>query len=124
VAFFRGSALPFSLPFWWCRGLQHLGLLYRSPRGGISLIRSSNIVRRVIQGADDEYGTPAQLDALAAKIARPVETLPVPDCKHSPHRDQPAATLAAMARFVARISKEPEKLPPCDPITLPASPAA
>jgi hypothetical protein len=25
------------------------------------------------------------------------------DCKHSPHRDQPAATLAAMKRFVVGI---------------------
>jgi pimeloyl-ACP methyl ester carboxylesterase len=57
----------------------------------------------VIQGEDDEYGTKAQLDAIAAKVAGPVETLLLKDCKHSPHRDQPDATLAAMARFVAAI---------------------
>jgi pimeloyl-ACP methyl ester carboxylesterase len=57
----------------------------------------------VIQGADDEYGTAAQLDAIAAKTAGAVETLLLPDCKHSPHRDQPDATLAAMARFIAAI---------------------
>jgi len=27
----------------------------------------------------------------------------LPNCKHSPHRDQPDATLAAMTRFVAAI---------------------
>jgi pimeloyl-ACP methyl ester carboxylesterase len=55
----------------------------------------------VIQGADDEYGTTAQLNAIAGQIGGPVETLLLPDCKHSPHRDQPDAVLAAMARFVA-----------------------
>ena len=59
----------------------------------------------VIQGADDEYGTPAQLDAIARQIAGPVETVLLDDCKHSPHRDQPAATLAAMTRFVTGIAK-------------------
>jgi pimeloyl-ACP methyl ester carboxylesterase len=57
----------------------------------------------VVQGEDDEYGTSAQPDAIAAKVAGPVETLLLPNCKHSPHRDQPDATLAAMARFVAAI---------------------
>jgi pimeloyl-ACP methyl ester carboxylesterase len=54
-----------------------------------------------IQGADDEYGTPAQLEALARQVRGPIETLLLPQCKHSPHRDQAEATLAAMARFVA-----------------------
>jgi pimeloyl-ACP methyl ester carboxylesterase len=54
-----------------------------------------------IQGADDEYGTTAQLDAITARVAGPVETLLLPSCKHSPHRDQPDAVLAAMTRFVA-----------------------
>lgn len=57
----------------------------------------------VIQGADDEYGTVAQLDAIAAKATVPVETLLLKDCKHSSHRDQPEATLAAMARFVRAV---------------------
>ncbi len=52
-----------------------------------------------IQGADDEYGTLAQLDALARDIAGPFERLVLPDCRHSPHRDQPEATLAAIARW-------------------------
>jgi pimeloyl-ACP methyl ester carboxylesterase len=57
----------------------------------------------VIQGEDDEYGTSAQLDAIREKVAGTVETLLLKDCKHSPHRDQPDATLAAMTRFVAAI---------------------
>ncbi len=57
----------------------------------------------LIQGAEDEYGTPAQLEAIAAAIGGPVETLLLPTCKHSPHRDQAEAVLAAMARFIAKL---------------------
>ena len=54
-----------------------------------------------IQGFEDQYGTMAQLDAIAAKSGGPVETLRLRNCKHSPHRDQPAAVLEAISRFLA-----------------------
>jgi pimeloyl-ACP methyl ester carboxylesterase len=57
-----------------------------------------------IQGADDEYGTLAQLDAIERQVHGAVERLVLTSCKHSPHRDQPAATLQAMARFIAQQS--------------------
>jgi len=57
----------------------------------------------LIQGADDEYGTTAQLDAIARGVKGPVETLVLAGCKHSPHRDQPAATRDAIARFVEQV---------------------
>jgi pimeloyl-ACP methyl ester carboxylesterase len=56
-----------------------------------------------IQGADDEYGTLAQIDAIERSVAGCFERLVLPDCKHSPHRDQEQATLAAMARFIAQV---------------------
>jgi pimeloyl-ACP methyl ester carboxylesterase len=56
-----------------------------------------------IQGADDEYGTLAQLDAVERGVRGPLERLVLAQCKHSPHRDQPQATLEAMARFIARV---------------------
>jgi pimeloyl-ACP methyl ester carboxylesterase len=56
-----------------------------------------------IQGADDEYGTLAQLDALERGVAGPFEQLVLAHCKHSPHRDQEQAVLAAMAVFIARV---------------------
>jgi pimeloyl-ACP methyl ester carboxylesterase len=56
-----------------------------------------------IQGFDDEYGTMAQLDAVASQVGGPVELLRLDRCGHSPHRDQPAAVLEAMARFVERL---------------------
>jgi pimeloyl-ACP methyl ester carboxylesterase len=59
-----------------------------------------------IQGEEDEYGTLAQVQAIQA-CAPGTEILMLPNCKHSPHRDQPEATLERMAEFVAAIAKEP-----------------
>jgi pimeloyl-ACP methyl ester carboxylesterase len=56
-----------------------------------------------IQGADDEYGTLAQIDAIERGVRGRFERLVLASCKHSPHRDQEAATLAAMADFIGRV---------------------
>ena len=56
-----------------------------------------------IQGADDEYGTLAQVDAIERGVRGPFERLVLANCRHSPHRDQEAATLAAMAEFIGRV---------------------
>lgn len=61
----------------------------------------------VIQGDDDEYGTAAQYEAIRAKAGGPVEVLTLAACRHSPHRDQPDATLAAMRRFIETLPGEP-----------------
>jgi pimeloyl-ACP methyl ester carboxylesterase len=55
-----------------------------------------------IQGEDDEYGTMAQIERIAA-LAPDVELVRLADCRHSPHRDQPEAVLEALVRFVDRI---------------------
>lgn len=57
-----------------------------------------------IQGEDDEYGTRAQVDAIARQALRP-EIMMLPDCKHSPHRDQPEKTLQRMAEFIAKVGR-------------------
>jgi pimeloyl-ACP methyl ester carboxylesterase len=54
----------------------------------------------VVQGADDEYGTLAQVDAIAAKSAGAVTRLVLGGCKHAPHRERPAETRAAIAKHV------------------------
>ncbi len=59
----------------------------------------------IIQGLDDQYGTMAQVQAIARQSGGPVEILPLKECRHSPQRDQADATLAAIARFVSRSSK-------------------
>jgi pimeloyl-ACP methyl ester carboxylesterase len=56
-----------------------------------------------IQGEDDEYGTMRQTDAIAARAHGPVELVKLAACGHSPHRDQPDATLAAITRFVGAL---------------------
>lgn len=57
----------------------------------------------VIQGADDQYGSQKQLDAIAAGVSGQAQTLMISDCGHSPQRDQPQAVLEATAAFVARL---------------------
>ncbi|UOQ78694.1 hypothetical protein MUN84_09250 [Hymenobacter sp. 5516J-16] len=40
----------------------------------------------VVQGAADEYGTPAQVTAIAGQVAGPVRTALLPGLGHTPHR--------------------------------------
>jgi pimeloyl-ACP methyl ester carboxylesterase len=56
----------------------------------------------LIQGEADEYGTRAQLDAIAARVPD-TETALLPG-GHAPHRDDPETVLALTADFVARIT--------------------
>jgi pimeloyl-ACP methyl ester carboxylesterase len=56
----------------------------------------------LIQGRDDEFGTEAQLSAIArGRADRSI--LMLEHCGHSPHRDQTAAVLKAAATFVDRV---------------------
>jgi pimeloyl-ACP methyl ester carboxylesterase len=55
----------------------------------------------LIQGERDEYGTLAQIDAIAQRVRGPAERLVV-DAGHSPHLDQPDQVLAAITDFVKR----------------------
>lgn len=55
-----------------------------------------------IQGVDDVYGTMAQIDGIAAALPG-TRLLKLPACGHSPHRDQPAAVIAACQGFLAGI---------------------
>jgi pimeloyl-ACP methyl ester carboxylesterase len=54
----------------------------------------------VLQGEDDEYGTRAQVDAIAAQVKGPVQAELLPRCGHSPHRDQRERVLERIAAFV------------------------
>jgi pimeloyl-ACP methyl ester carboxylesterase len=57
----------------------------------------------LIQGEDDEYGTLAQLDAIADVAPGPVQRVVLSNCGHSPHRDQTSAVLDAISGFVERL---------------------
>jgi pimeloyl-ACP methyl ester carboxylesterase len=58
-----------------------------------------------IQGEEDEYGTVRQLEAIKAG-AQATQILLLRNCKHSPHRDQPEATLQRIVQFVAEVQQE------------------
>ena len=66
----------------------------------------------IIQGADDQYGTLAQLAVAEQETYCPVETLVLENCRHSPQIDQPAATLDAVAAFAYRVLTVHEGLAP------------
>jgi pimeloyl-ACP methyl ester carboxylesterase len=59
-----------------------------------------------IQGEDDEYGTMQQIASIA-RAAPDARLLGLPACRHSPHRDQPQAVLAAAREFVAGLAIGP-----------------
>lgn len=50
-----------------------------------------------IQGVDDEYGTLEQIRGIARRLPQ-TQLLELADCRHSPHRDQPEAVIAAVRR--------------------------
>ena len=60
-----------------------------------------------IQGEDDEYASMAHLERIAAAAldAPDVDQRRLADCRHSPHRDQADAVLAAVAGFVGRVAQ-------------------
>jgi pimeloyl-ACP methyl ester carboxylesterase len=53
-----------------------------------------------VQGLEDQYGTMAQVQAIATRSGGPVEILSLADCRHSAHRDQPEAVVEAIEKFV------------------------
>src|SRR5271165_3951011 len=62
----------------------------------------------LIQGADDQYGTLAQIRAIEARSPAPVASLILEACRHSPHLEQPRATLDAAAKFCSAILAKAE----------------
>jgi pimeloyl-ACP methyl ester carboxylesterase len=54
----------------------------------------------LIQGADDPYGTLAQIDAIERQVRGPVQRSILADCGHAPYIDQPDATLDTIVRFL------------------------
>ena len=52
-----------------------------------------------VQGLDDEYGTLEQIRGIARRLPQ-TQLLELPACGHSPHKDQPAALIAAVCQFM------------------------
>jgi len=58
----------------------------------------------LVQGADDQYETVKQIRAIEARSPTPVESLLLDACRHSPHFDQPQATLKAIVHFCVNVA--------------------
>jgi pimeloyl-ACP methyl ester carboxylesterase len=57
----------------------------------------------VVEGEDDEYGTVRQVEAIVSQVRGPAESLVLPDCGHSPHKDQPDRVLETAVSFIRHI---------------------
>ena len=53
----------------------------------------------LVQGTDDQYGTLAQIDAIAKAVKGPVERLVLERCRHVPHLEQGEAVVSAVAKL-------------------------
>jgi pimeloyl-ACP methyl ester carboxylesterase len=53
-----------------------------------------------VQGLNDEYGTLEQIRGIARLVPH-TQLLELPECGHSPHKDQPSAVLAAVQSWGA-----------------------
>ena len=60
----------------------------------------------IVQGEDDQYGTARQIEAAREECYCPVEVALLPNTRHAPHREAPAATLRAAAEFCNRLLRE------------------
>jgi pimeloyl-ACP methyl ester carboxylesterase len=58
-----------------------------------------------VQGFNDEYATMEQIDRVA-RLASRVDVLKLLNCRHSPHRDRPAALIDAVLHFLDRIDNK------------------
>ena len=57
-----------------------------------------------IQGLDDEFGTLQQIHRIRQHVPA-ARLLELPDCGHSPHRDQPEQVIAATVAFIAAATR-------------------
>jgi pimeloyl-ACP methyl ester carboxylesterase len=57
----------------------------------------------VLQGAQDEYGTQAQVDSVVSQVAGPVKGLMIPRCGHVPHHQAHERVLEVMTQFITSL---------------------
>jgi pimeloyl-ACP methyl ester carboxylesterase len=60
----------------------------------------------LIQGEQDQYGTRAQVDAVARQVSGPVQLIMLDRCGHAPQVDRAEATEDAIAAFVETLGKQ------------------
>ncbi|MBM3403990.1 MAG: alpha/beta hydrolase [Bacteroidetes bacterium] len=57
----------------------------------------------VIQGMEDQFGTPAQVDAIVRQVSSPAKPLMIPGCGHIPHKQAQELVLREMNDFILSI---------------------
>jgi pimeloyl-ACP methyl ester carboxylesterase len=71
--------------------------------GELSYIRVPIVI---VQGADDQYGTPRQIEAAQRECTCPVEVALLPGAQHAPYREAPEATLRAVTDFTTHLWRD------------------
>lgn len=61
-----------------------------------------------LQGSEDQYATPAQLNAIAERAPQGRQLL-VPHCGHSPHQEKPDLLLRLMAEYIGSLLPSTEE---------------
>lgn len=59
----------------------------------------------VLQGENDDHGSPGQVEAIVKGVSGPVESWFVPGCGHSPHLEATDAVVERTAAFISRVVK-------------------
>jgi pimeloyl-ACP methyl ester carboxylesterase len=88
--------------FWgWNGPWLHPGFRGWNLTGCLPKVRAPTLL---IQGEADEYGTPAQIDAIQRGLPGRTETLLLPGAGHSPHKDREPEVLSTTSRFLHSVS--------------------
>ena len=64
-----------------------------------------------LQGADDEYGTPEQLERIKAGIGDTAKTVLIPNCAHTPHVESRETVMDEAINFIKDIKNDGEESP-------------
>jgi pimeloyl-ACP methyl ester carboxylesterase len=65
----------------------------------------------ILQGVNDQYGTMRQVEIAQEECYCPVDVTTIATAGHSPHREAPGVTLAALSEFANRILRMHEGMP-------------
>lgn len=77
---------------WLSKGFKHWNIEYALPSITAPVL--------ALQGIDDQYGSERQVAGIVKQVVGLGQPCLLPRCGHSPHREAPEATLAAMAEFI------------------------
>jgi pimeloyl-ACP methyl ester carboxylesterase len=72
----------------------------------VDLLSAIQVPVLALQGKDDQYGTPAQLQIIQAGVQGPCEGYLLPDCGHVPHFQARDRVLAEALRFLERLAPD------------------